>query len=480
MKSWSRIPILVSLLLAGFSAEAPARPNIILIMVDDLDSGSLASAVEAGFLPHLSELLIQEGTSFANSYVTLSLCCPSRATSLTGQYPHNHGVIRNSGEQGGFHRFDDRSTLATWLQDGGYHTGHIGKYLNGYRNASYVPPGWDRWQALVDPSTYCMYRYTISDDGVPVTYGRAAGDYQTDVLAARSEGFLRAWHERGDPRPFYLSIAPLAPHVESSCNPGGVRPAPRHAGSVQLPLPMPPSFNEASMNDKPRWMRSLPLRSPGAVELLYRRRIAALRAVDDLIGRVSTALEAAGALDDTAVLFTSDNGYLLGQHRWRSKVLLYEESIRVPLLVRLPGGGVSADLSALALNNDLAPTIAAIAEVTPGLAVDGRSLLPLLRGENEVPWRTRFLVEYPPAGERLGIRPFFAVREGSILYGETLNFRGTRTTDLEHYDLSTDPFQTRSLHSDFSPGRILERAVLRSRLAALKACGGGTCQLLEQ
>jgi arylsulfatase A-like enzyme len=234
------------------------------------------------------------------------------------------------------------------------------------------------------------------------------------------------------------------------------------------------------MNDKPRWMRSLPLRSAGAVEILYDNRIAALRAVDDLIGRVSAALEAAGALEETAFLFTSDNGYLLGLHRWRSKILLYEESIRVPLLVRLPGAGAPRLLSAFVLNNDLAPTIAALAEVTPGLAVDGRSLVPLLRGETDGSWRKRFLVEYPPAGERFGIPPFFAVREGSLLYGETLNFPGTRTTDVEHYDLSTDPFQTRSLHNDFSLRRVLERSVLRNRLQALKACGAGTCQLLEQ
>jgi len=463
---------------------AAGRPNVILLMVDDLDAASLDAAVAAGYMPNFVEQVLGPGTTFTESFVTLSLCCPSRSTMLTGQYPHNHGVIRNSGAFGGFGRFDDRSTLATWLRDGGYHTGHVGKYLNGYADAAYVPPGWDDWQALVDPTTYCMYDYTISDNGTPVSYGAAEADYQTDVLAGRADDFIRGWHEQGDPRPFYLSITPLAPHVEAACR-NGVRPAPRHLGTPRLPLPRPPSFDELRMGDKPTWMRALPLLAPRAVENLYNERIAALRAVDDLIGTLGRRLEQVGAADRTAVIFTSDNGYLLGQHRWRSKVLLYEESIRVPLVVRAPGGGQRARVEGIALNNDLAPTIAALAGVEPGLAVDGSSLLPLLQGAPP-PWRQRFLVEYPPADERAGIPPFFAVRTATaldgtrLLYGETWDFAGTRITDREHYDLVLDPFQRRSLHNDPSPVRVEQRRVLSEQLQQLKTCGGGSCQTLEE
>jgi arylsulfatase A-like enzyme len=294
MKFSLATPILLTLLVAASSPESSARPNVVLIMVDDLDAGSLRSAADAGYMPNLLGTIIREGTTFTDSFVTLSLCCPSRATSLTGQYSHNHGVIRNSGEFGGFDRFDDRSTLATWLQDAGYHTGHVGKYLNGYRDPSYVPPGWDRWQALVDPSAYCMYGYTISDNGNPVTYGTSPAEYQTDVLAARSEGFVQDWHERGDRRPFYLSIAPLAPHVETCrLHRSDIRPAPRHAGSVSLRLPTPPSYNERDMSDKPVWMRSRPLLDRATLQTLYRNRIASLRAVDDLIGRLVARLAGA-------------------------------------------------------------------------------------------------------------------------------------------------------------------------------------------
>jgi arylsulfatase A-like enzyme len=487
--AWVATGTFLAVAAARAAAQAPVtaadgRTNVILLMVDDLDVASLDAAVAAGYMPNFVEQVVSPGTTFSESFVTLSLCCPSRSTLLTGQYPHNHGVIRNSGAFGGFHRFDDRSTLATWLRDGGYHTGHVGKYLNGYADAAYVPPGWDDWQALVDPSTYCMYDYTISDNGVPVAYGAAEADYQTDVLAGRADDFIREWHEQGDPRPFYLSITPLAPHVESACR-NGVRPAPRHLGTPRLPLPRPPSFNEQRMGDKPTWMRGLPLLRPAAVENVYNQRIAALRAVDDLIGTLGRRLEVVGAASRTAFIFTSDNGYLLGQHRWRSKVLLYEESIRVPLIVRVPGAGQPPRVEEIALNNDLAPTIAALAGVEPGLAVDGRSLLPLLEGESPR-WRRRFLVEFPPADESAGIPPFFAVRTardpegGPLVYGETWDFSGARITDREQYDLALDPLQLRSLHRHLSPLRVEQRRVLSVQLQQLKTCGGGSCQAIEE
>jgi arylsulfatase A-like enzyme len=478
------------------------RPNVILLMVDDLDVASLDAAAAAGYVPNLVEHVWAGGTEFTESFVTISLCCPSRATALTGQYAHNHGVVRNTGPSGGFARFADGSTLATWLRGAGYHTGHVGKYLNGYTDPSYVPPGWDDWQGLVDPTTYCMYGYTVSDNGSPVAYGSAPSDYQTDVLAGRAEDFIREWHERGDARPFFLSLAPLAPHLESVCEPLRVRPAPRHEGSVALPLPRPPSFNERAMGDKPAWMRRLSPLPPATLQSMYADRIASLRAVDDMVGRLARRLRASGAAGRTAVFFTSDNGYLLGQHRWPSKVLMYEESIRVPLIIRLPWAEQRPSAGQIALNNDLAPTIAALAGAEPGLVVDGRSLLPLLQGE-ATPWRRRFLVEYPPAPRDpaqpqaqpedalakprdTDLRPFFAVRTGAadagprLVYGETWDAAGAAVTDVEHYDLALDPFQLRSLHDDLSPARVLQRRVLSGQLQVLKVCGAGSCHGAEE
>lgn len=461
----------------------PNRPNVVVVMVDDLDAGSALTAIRSGLVPNLVRHVLDGGTTFSESFVTLSLCCPSRSTFLTGLYPHNHGVVRNSGVDGGFARFDDRSTVATWLRAAGYRTGHVGKYLNGYIDPRYVPPGWDDWQGLVDLSTYCMYGYTVSDNGRPVTYGSGEADYQTDVLASLAARFVRR-AEATDARPFFLSVAPLAPHLESACNPDGVRAAPRHEGTVELPLPAPPSLNEGDMQDKPGWMRRLPVRDEERLGRLYNERLASLRAVDDLVGTLARALEERGELERTTWVFTSDNGYLLGQHRWESKVLLYEESIRVPLVVRVPGLESPAVVDRIALNNDLAPTIAALAGIRPPRAVDGRSLLPLLRGENPS-WRRRFLVEYPPTGER-GIPPFFAVRtEGApgtagLVYAKTLSFDGRSLRARELYDLEVDPFQLESLHEDPSPRRVLERLVLGRHLEALASCGNGSCQAREE
>jgi arylsulfatase A-like enzyme len=478
------------------SARTGSPLNIVLIMADDLDVGSTETAVAQHFMPNLKQYLIDPGTAFRESFVTESLCCPSRSTYLTGQYAHNHGVLRNYGDAGGFDKLDHTSTLAVWLSAGNYRTGHVGKYLNGYTFEHLVPPGWEEWHGLVDPTTYCMYDYTVSHNGSPQTYGHSAADYQTDVLAGLAETFIK----NSDPRPFFLSIAPLAPHRESYCNPAGVRPAPRHEDTVRLPLPRSPSFNESDMSDKPTWMQQLPQRDLMALAKLYNQRIEALRAVDDLIGRVVNALQTVGKLEHTVLLFTSDNGFLLGQHRLEGKVLFYEESIRVPLVIRVPGLPGPKSVTQLVLNNDLAPTITDFAGVSATHAMDGRSLLPLLDGSATM-WRKRFLVEFPLTimdsandldqareGADMRVYAFLAVRTGlaenpelaNLLYSETMNEAGV--TDREFYDLHStqDPYQIESLHNDPSPARLWQQQQLKQALDALKNCGQGTCQSLEE
>ncbi len=473
----------LAVLVAPWALAQDTRPNLIVLMTDDLDAESLQTALAQGLMPNLKSFAADAGTTFSNSFVTFPLCCPSRATFLTGLYPHNTGVVWNSGNNGGFAHFDDSSTIATWLQGAGYRTGHLGKYLNGYNDAAYVPPGWTDWQALVDPTTYCMYNYTISDNGVAVTYGSSPADYQTDVLRQRALDFVNE-SEAQDAAPFFLVVTPLAPHLESNCNPNTVRAAPRHEGTVNLPLPQPVSFNEADMSDKPTWMRTLPLVNLAQTRQLYNDRLEALRAVDDLIGALVQALTVNGELARTAFAFTSDNGYQLGRHRWESKVVLYEESIRVPLLLRPTGGGAARTLSALVINNDLAPTLAAAAGVVPGLVVDGRPLQPLLDGSAST-WRRRFLVEHPPTGESFPVPPYLAVRTATsatgapLCYGQTYNNAGTTIVARELYDLALDPYQVSSLHADNSPLRVAQRQSLVQHIQNLRTCGGGSCQTFE-
>lgn len=521
LRAWTTLLSALALFGAGPAAAQPAAPpDIMVVMVDDLDVPSFRAALAPGCtteggpcMPRLRQLLLGGATLFTESFASQPLCCPSRSTYLTGQYPHNHGVLRNSGPAGGFLRFyqeNPSSSLPVWLSPR-YRTAHIGKYLNGYAYPHARPEGWDEWHGLVDPSTYCMYDYTISHNGRPRFYPAAPQNYQTDVLARLAVRFIRGHDQSGDPRPFLLSVAPLAPHLESLCYGGGVRPAPRHVGSVVLPLPTEGcSFNEADMNDKPEWMRALPLQDPQELQRLYRQRLASLRAVDDLIGAVLAALQETGRLGNTAFLFTSDNGYLLGQHRWKTKVLVYEESIRMPLVARVPGVAGPPVVSEIVLNNDLAPTILALAGASPdpGHVMDGRSLIPLLDG-TATRWRTRFLVDFPPpssgdgdaapdwdlAGEvqiAPAIPPYVAVRTGAtgdllahLVYSETMDASAT-VTDVEFYDLQAgpdgfaDPLQCTSLHEAGGPLRVWQRQQLKQRLDALKTCGQGTCQLLEE
>lgn len=435
------------------TATAP-RPNILVIMTDDqrLDDQRVLSRTRA--------LLAAKGTTFDNSLVALALCCPSRATFLTGQYPHNHGVLANSGPNGGYSRLDSSNTLAVWLQNAGYYTAHVGKYLNGYGTSSpAAPKGWSRWFGLIDPSTYRYFGYSVSVDGVPVTYGDSAGDYQTDVLAAEAERILRS--RAGSAQPFFLSVAPLAPHLERI---GGKsfppRPAPRHEDAFENePLPSTPSFDEPNVNDKPAHIRRLPTLAPAKQSRAlanHRARLASLLAVDEMVARLVKALADTGQLHRTVIFFTSDNGFFLGEHRIPDgKYFAYEEAVRVPLIVRGGGFREGAKEEALVSNIDLAPTIVALTGARPRRTLDGRSLL--------TPARDRVLLIEGFHQSRA--QPSFkAVRDARWLYVEHA------TGDRELYDLQTDPHQLRS-----RPGGTVQQDLAR-RLSRLRNCAGASCR----
>lgn len=294
---------------ANETADAtPAqKPNIVVIMTDDQTVESMR------VMPKTADLIGGHGTTFSNSFVSFPLCCPSRATFLTGQYAHNHGILNGGPPNGGYGKLDNNNTLPLWLQDAGYFTSHIGKYLNGYGedDPAEVPPGWSHWQGLPDPGTYRMYDYRINDNGVLVTYGVSPNDYQTDVLAGRAEDTIDEALRKG--QPFFLSIAPLAPHGEVSAGLIGFpnpRAAPRHASAYnEEPLPRPVSFYESDVSDKPERIRGLEALSASAISYIegkYRSRLASLLAVDDLVERVVNKLDRVGVLNKTVLIFTSD------------------------------------------------------------------------------------------------------------------------------------------------------------------------------
>lgn len=499
--------ILVMLVLhaaAQVSAVPLASPNIVVIMVDDLDDALANRLLDEGYLPQIQTHLRDQGTLFQNSFVTVSLCCPSRATFLTGQYAHNHRVLGNDLPSGSVLRLDASNTLATWLQAGGYQVGHVGKYLNQYGtnptapissplNPANVPPGYDYWRGLT--KTYVMYGYEVNVDGTLIPYGTAETDYQTDVLAGMVTSFI-THTEAADAQPFFLIVTPLAPHVEVDITAPTIRgctnsqwaqtlrPAARHANLLaHLVQPRPPSFNEADVTDKPpAFQANVAPMTPEdmlCAQRQYQNRAESMLAVDELVGRLVTSLKQFDEWDNTVVIFTSDNGYYVGEHRLYQKIFPYEEGIRVPLIIRAPGYAPGQRVSQVVLNNDLAPTIAALAGVTPGRVVDGRSLVPLLQDPNSGPGRETFLVTFEGHLILFGYFPHFTAVRTTAAFQSAPNQLFIRWADgsREQYTLSTDPFQLASRHAD--PQLAADRRELDRLRRLLRTCQGDVCRALE-
>ncbi len=464
---------IVFLLLSGGCASSPEprqpqpRPNVVVLMTDDQTLESMR------VMPGVRAALAASGTTFDRAFVSNALCCPSRATLWTGQYSHNHGVLGNRPPEGGYARLDKSEWLPVWLQRAGYHTVHIGKFMNGYGQDSpptEVPPGWSEWYTTVDPSTYRYTGYRLNENGVVSTYER----YSTDEFSQRAVDAV----ERLAPeeQPFFLSVAYLAPHSGGPADaddPDGLvtpMPAPRHRELLAAePTPRGPAFDEPEVRDKPSFVRSRPRLSAAivaAVEENYRQELESLLAVDEGIERLVRALDAAGELDETLIVFTSDNGFFHGEHRIpNGKVMLYEPSIRVPLILRGPGVPSGQRRSQLVTNADLAPTILEAAGAAPaGREPDGASLFPLLRDPG-LEWGRELLVEGPSGTRAVA---FAALRNERFVYAEHDN--GER----ELYDLRRDPHQLDSLHRD--PRYASLQARLAERLAALQVCAGAACR----
>jgi N-acetylglucosamine-6-sulfatase len=417
---------------AGAQEPSSDRPSVLLIVTDDQRWDTMWA------MPEVQRSLVAPGVTFANAFTTSSLCCPSRASILTGAYPHTTGVYTQGLPHGGFEAFDDSATIATELRRTGYRTGFFGKYLDSYQSdalAGYVPPGWDRWVAFVH-SQYFDYGLTV--DGTIEDHGFAPDDYSTDVLAEEADAFIRSSNG-----PILAVFAPAAPHEPAI-------PAAADEGLfADLPAWGPPAFDEADLSDKPPYVRNFRrLGTQRAVELeqLRRNQYRSLQAVDRSVARLLDALDDTGRLDDALVIFTSDNGLLWGEHRWLKKEVPYEEAIRVPLVVRADAIATASSDEHLVANIDLAPTIADAADVAMPNA-DGASLVPLLRGETP-PWRSALLIEHVRGTNP--IPTYCAVRTARQL------FVVYETGERELYDLASDPAELENLAGT--------RPVLQARL----------------
>lgn len=462
----------VSVPQAAPRAPAPKsdRPNVVVIMTDDQTLESLR------VMKRTLALLAAQGTTFDNAFASFPFCCPSRATFLTGQYSHNHGVVGNS-YQNGLGRLDESSTLPVWLQAAGYSTIFVGKYLNEYGRyaARAVPPGWSEWYAAVRVN---YYDHSMNRNGRIVYYKSGPRNYSTTVYTRTALDAVRR-HAAGG-KPFFLWLSYLAPHYGGPREPGdppGLRTpvaAPQDVGRfANAGLPASPAFNEASVDDKPGSVRRRPPLAPEQVEALtasYRQRLESLLAVDRGVQQLVQALKRAGVLERTLIVFTSDNGYLQGEHRIpEGKQLVYEPSVRVPLLLRGPGVPRNLRLPHLVSNADVAPTILAAARVAPGRVQDGQSLLPLL-ADPSIEWGRDILFERGPGVATFDStvpRLFTAIRTPRFVYAEHAS--GER----ELYDLVLDPYQldNRAGH----PAYAALEPDLAARLAALRDCAGAAC-----
>jgi N-acetylglucosamine-6-sulfatase len=503
MRYWPAVLTAIALGLAlapvANATAASGPPNIIVIQTDDQDNGTVNDRV----MPNVTRLISGVGTTFTDYIDSGPLCCPSRAVLLTGQYGHNNGVMWNAPNPYGDLIGKD-NTLPVWLQQAGYVTAHVGKYLNFYgkavSNPNDVAPGWDEWHtALEGAHVIPYYNYRLRENGHAVDYGSAKRDYITRVLNHKAVHLIHEYV--GGPKPLFLSLDQVAPHVgpnkSARCR-GSALPYPTDMDKfVHAPLPESPAFNEADVSDKPRFVRLKPRLSRDEIARLQRVngcRLASLQAVDRGVAHIVAALKAKGALKNTAILYTSDNGYLLGQHREVAKVIPYEKSLHVPLVVRVPprfrgAAGVPTTLSSVVGNVDLAPTILGLAGAQPCppagpcRVLDGRSLLHAIHsdGRNWPQHRALPLELDGPRAKADTPCDYQGLRASGQVYVEYhgVGAPGTRAgpcepdNEVEHYNLHADPFELDNIFPA-APGtpEALQEQHLAARVARLSDCAG--------
>ncbi len=445
------------------SGPARDQPNVVVVITDD----QTVSMMQA--MPRTRELVGDEGTTFTRATVSMPLCCPARATLLTGQLPHTTGVRDNLAPDGGFTRLDWSRTVATELQAAGYRTAHVGRTLNDYTVDArpLVPPGWDEWYTPLEDNT----RSFIASGATVVANGEIVAlsplVHTDDALGEVALGLIDEWAE-GD-EPFYLELGSVAPHTSRPKvgEPGPLPvPAERHAGAaVGARRPEVPADGPG----KPTWVTESEPVEPGALDRYWARALESLQAVDEAIASIVGRLERAGALDDTVVMVTSDNGIALGEHGLGlDKVTPYESSVRIPLLVR--GPGFPAGESDLPVSHvDVAPTILTAAGLDVPSWMEGVPIQEAL-AEPDTAARRFQVVESPPSARPAP--PFLQVRSGDLVLTRY------ETGEAELSDLAVDAAQTRNLVDD--PAYAEDLAALDAAAEALRACTGSGCVAYDE
>ncbi len=422
------------------------RPNVVVIDLDDMNAVSLA------YLPKINDWLVDGGTTFPNAYVSTPSCCPSRSTLMSGRYVHNNGQI-NQNNVG----MDNDLTLQRYLRDAGYFTGHSGKYLHWWPLGS-IAPHWDRW-------TYFKGGYEniwINFDGE----GRQPPGYSTTIVFDQAIDYLADFDRRDDSRPFYMQLAPVAPHSPSIAEA-------KYASAAVPPAAVTPAHTETDRSDKPPFVINRTV-NPSEIASTRTAMIRTLYSVDDQVDRFMRALQASGELDNTLVIFTSDNGYMWGEHGLGSKFLPYDPAVNVPFVIRWPGKVAAGVIDERAVTHvDIVPTVLAATGVTQNLApVDGHDIL---GGHAREAGLTEY---YYDTANGNGIPTWAAVRTADYLYVEYYGTSPSTTstpTYREYYDMVTDPFQLVNLYRDGNGSNDPDTESLSAQLDALKSCSGNVC-----
>ena len=512
------------LLVTGISQAKP--PNIVFILADDLDKELFSHSHK------IDALITQQGARFDNHMVTLALCCPSRATTLRGQFTHNTGIYHNGPGLGGFDLFYakglENSTLATWLQAAGYQTALIGKYLNGYPNVksglNHIPPGWNYFISPNAGHPYTEYNYSLNENGKTIVHGNLESDYLQDILTSRAVSYLQNIIKNHPDQPFFLYLSPYQPHAPALpplrylTIPAGVKlPSTTdqpenfiYLDRLNLPtkfkVPRSASYNEIDVSDKPAWVRKLAPLSDSWIyqnDQQYTNRRLSMLAVEDMVESVINTLDTIGQLNNTYIIFTSDNGYHQVEHRLNAgKDTGYEEDINVPLVMRGPGIPKGTVVKNITANVDLAPTFADIAGITPPSFVDGRSFKPLLNGSQPTVWRKALFLEHrapgitessqngllePPDFYDLQVShpsdllaPIFVgirTQANAINGYGPINYLEYDTGEREFYDISVDPLQLNNSYSITNP-TVINR--LSNWISSIKTASGQTLRSLEE
>lgn len=414
------------------SAQIPVRPNILIVNLDDQGVDTMMA------MPHVVSWMADGGTTYTRAYTASPMCCPSRASLMTGRYPHNDGVRTFD-----IKHFQHRHTMQHEFHAAGYRTAIDGKMFVEWDNSK-RPPFFGDWTLGWG---YRNAPFWVEGRKRTVSYGPA-------FVFQRAVHYVRSWHKRDPDRPWYLYVTPRSPHRPFT-------PQPRFA-HLHFKWTGTPATHETDRSDKPPWVRSFHV--PPRVGSRYRKeQLRTLPTVDNGFDRLMKTLSRLGELANTYVIYTSDSGFFWADHGLLEKHFPYDRAIHVPFFMRGPGIAAGAVDPRLTVNVDIAPTMYELTGITPSYTVDGKSLV-------GPPAHSQILVEYARAAKPPYPPPWASLIGDTSWYSRYYG-HGGRVLFQEYYDLATDPYQL----NNTLKGGVPPPPGLPGQLAAAQHCAGASC-----